>query len=119
MRSNRLWLVALTVVCCGTVGLAQASAGKKKAKTEAVTLRISNLTAETTPKLVKKLERTVKKVKGVTKISVSKKKGELTVRHTPEATADAIKGAVAKAGFEVVEPSEEPDDGPAGDEDFE
>ena len=118
MKSNRIWLFPLAIVCLGLFGISSAHAGKKKAKTEAMTLKLANLTAETPAKEVKKLEKTVKKVKGVKRVAVSKKKGELTVKHTAAATADAIKEAVAQAGFEVVEPGAEPDDEPEGDDDF-
>ena len=119
MKANRMWLFPLAVVCLALVGISNAHAGKKKAKTEAMTLKIANLTMETPAKEVKKLEKTVKKVKGVKRVAVSKKKGELTVRHTAVATVDAIKEAVAKAGFDVVEPKQddaEPGDEPAGEE---
>lgn len=122
MLANRLWISPLMVLCFAQVGIAEANASKKKAKvkTEVVTLKLSNLTSETTKKDVKKLQTTLKKVKGVTKVAVLKKKGEVTVRHTKVATVVAIKTAVGKAGFTVVEPKAEgePDEDPYGDEGF-
>jgi copper chaperone CopZ len=125
MKAIGSWTLPLALACFAFNGVSEAHAAgsKKKTKTEAMTLKIANLTKETPKAEVKKLEAEVKKIKGVKRVAVSKKKSEITVRHTKEATADAIKEAVAKAGFEVIEPNREPDDRPedepAGDEDHE
>ncbi|MEZ4272143.1 MAG: heavy metal-associated domain-containing protein [Myxococcota bacterium] len=122
MLANRFRLFSLMVLSIALVGLGDAQAGKKhatakadavtdaspgkkkaKAKPEVLTLKISNLTAETAPADVKKLEKAVKKVGGVVRSAVSKKKGEITVWHTKVATADAITTAVEGAGFTVVD----------------
>ena len=70
MKTHRLWLFPLALACLALVGISDAHAGKKKAKTEAMTLKIANLTKETPKAEVKKLEKEVKKVKGVKKVKV-------------------------------------------------
>ena len=123
MKSRSLWLFPLVIGCLLLSGISDAEAGKKKAKaekvkSEAATLKISNLTKETKAPAVKKLEKAIKAIKGVKKVAISKKKGELTVRFAKTATLDAIKGAVASAGFSLVEPKEdvpEPEDEPAAE----
>ena len=108
MLTYRSWLAPMLVACFAFVA-AGANATKKKEKGEVLNLKLSNLTNETPKKDVKKLETALKKIKGVTKVSVSKKKGELTVRYTKDATAEAIKAAVTETGFSVVEPNAEGD----------
>lgn len=96
------------------------AAGKAapKAKPAPATLVLKVDATKKTPKDIKKLQKEVKKVKGVVAAKLNKKKGELTVKHNPTATADAIKAAVTKAGFTLAaeeapaapEPAPEPTD---------
>ena len=107
MDSNRLWLWPLAFACVAAVAIPSAQAGGKKAKAETLTLNLSNLTTETPAKQIKALQKSVKKVKGVAKVTVDKKKGVLTVKHSKKAAPDAIKAAVGAAGFTVVVPAAE------------
>jgi len=118
MKSNRLQVAAAWVVCLCMIGFGvTAMAGKKTppAKTELATLKLANLTQATKAPAVKKLTDALKKVKGVAKVTVDKKKGEVAVRYAPGSDLAAIKAAVAAGGFSVVEPkAAEP--APAADE---
>jgi len=88
------------------------SANAAKAKAETATFKISNLTKATPAKDAKKVEKALKKVKGVTFVIVAKKKGEIVVKYKAGADMAAVKDAIKKAGFTVVEPK----DAEGGDE---
>ena len=98
---------------------AEAAKAKAKVKSEATTLKISNLTTATKAKEIKKLEKAVRKIKGVTKVAISKKKGQMIVR-APAGTDRALFiKAVESAGFTMAEPKSDapsqeeiPDDAP-------
>ncbi len=77
--------------------------------------KITNMSKDTKAADVKKLESELKKVKGVVSVAVMKKKGEVKVKHGAEATADAIKEVIAKAGFTIEEPKPAGDAAAAGD----
>ncbi len=97
---------------CSLALTADVEAGPKKpkakvarrAKTALMTVKVAKLTPKTPKQRVMKLHHMVKKVRGVRSVLVSKKKGELLVRHTKVTRLAAIKSAVARSGFSVVEP---------------
>ena len=77
------------------------------AKGKAIVSRVvlTNLNKDTKAAEVKKLQRELKTVKGVSAVVVAKKKSEVNVRHLPDVDLQAIKAAIVKAGFS---PQEEP-----------
>lgn len=100
---------------------ASAGAGDKPAKKAQVeTIKLTNLTAETPAKEIRKLNKTLKKVKGVKKVTVVKKKGEVKIKLAAPATVEAVRAAIASAGFTIAAPKkavEPPDsDEPVADE---
>jgi len=97
------WLSVLVVagLTLGAIPEGHAKKKKPKVKTEVTTLLVADLTSETKAAEVKKLKKAVLKVKGVTRVTVNKGKGELVVRHGKAADAFSIRQAVEEAGFEV------------------
>lgn len=95
---------------------ASAGAGDKPVKKAQVeTIKLTNLTAETPAKQIRKLSKTLKKVKGVKKVTVVKKKGEVKIKLAAPATVEAVRAAIASAGFTIAEPKK-PIEAPESDE---
>jgi copper chaperone CopZ len=122
MRYLRFWLLLpVVILCLGLVGSPALAAGKgsktkkKAVKTVELVLKVSNL-AKAKKADVKKLKAAVAKVKGVKKVRIKKKAGELKIKHLANANQDAIKSAVEDAGFELEGREEEAEDeGEGGD----
>jgi copper chaperone CopZ len=74
------------------------------AKDPAVILKLADLTEATAASKVKKLEATVKKVRGVKSVLSNRKKGEIEIGYKPDTDLAAIRKAVSAAGFNVVDP---------------
>ena len=102
-------MVALFLVGGPDAAEARGKKAKAKPRLSTVTLKIQDLNPTTKAKDVARLRRAIKKVKGVVKITISKKAGVLTVRHKRAADPEAITAAVTRAGFAVVPKG----DGPA------
>lgn len=87
------------------VGAASSARGGDKAvkKAQIETIKLANLTADTPAKEIKKLNKALKKVKGVKKVTVTKKKGELKVKLAAPASLEAVHAAITAAGFTVAD----------------
>lgn len=89
--------------------VAPAAQTKAKPKPPDTVIKVVDL-AKANAKAAKKLEKAVKKVKGVTVVVVAKKKNEVKVWHKPEVKKEDLEAAVTGAGFEI-EGGEEGDGG--------
>lgn len=108
MRLFGLWFIPAAVLCLCIVSVPLA---KGRAETTVTTFKLADLTKATQRRATKRLERAVRKVKGVTFVALSKKKRLIRVRHAATADLEAVKAAIGESGFTIVEPEDKPGEG--------
>ena len=94
------WALVLSVALLGGAPVA----AKNRGPAGVLILKVEGLGRSAKAGFVRKLERTLAAIPGVQAVGISKKSGQISVRHGAAVRADLIRARLAGAGFTVLDP---------------